>query len=193
MNALSPFTSLRSAAALVLAAMALATDSAHATVHGSYSLLGDGSVKYVYLIDNVDGPFEISGWSLDLSLDAPDWNPTDSCCGGGVTVPEPGWFAGPGTPFLGEWAQDFFSWDPSSDVGIGETLGGFSFVSRFRPGEVTFHEFSAAGDHASGMTVGPFAAPVPEGEAWVVGGFTLAMLVVAGARRRLSAGAKLTR
>jgi hypothetical protein len=133
----------------------------------------DGTFTYSYIVDNSSGSFDISILSLDLPIATPDWDQLDQFSGGDVAVPDSNWFASAGIPVFGNSAQDFLSLDPSSDIGVGEVLGGFSFSSAFAPGQVWFHEFSALGDSTSGFTVGPVA--IPEGETW------LTMMLVIGA------------
>ena len=51
------------------------------------------------------------------------------------------------------------------DVLIGEILGGFGFISNFKPGFVTATAFSPGGLSSSGVTVGPV---VPEPSSFIL-------------------------
>lgn len=147
---------------------------------GSYVLNGDGTVTYSYEVDNRSGGFEIAAWSLEFDFATPDWNPLSVFSGGGVTVPNANWDASLGLPVTGLSAQDFLSLDSSTDVGIGSSLAGFSFTSRFLPGQVAFNEFSAVGDSATGYTLGPVAptAVSDGGDAGFLGLTALAALAL---------------
>jgi hypothetical protein len=149
--------------------------AAPASVIGSALDNGDGTFTYSFTVDNRAGSFDVSAFSLDLPLATHDWDPADTGAGGDVTVPFD-WIAGAGIPVTGLFAQDFISLDPSSDVLVGTTLGGFSFKSSLRPGAVTYYEFSGVGDSATGSTTGP-ATAVPEPRAALV--FALGLLRVA--------------
>lgn len=141
---------------------------------------GDGTFTYAFEVDNTAGAFDIAAWSLDLAF-APDWNPLDTFAGGDVAVPA-NWIADVGIPVAGVSAQDFLSLGPDSDVLVGSTLSGFSFTSSFQPGAVTYFEFSAFGDSATGSVVGPASAPIPEPRsAWL---FPIGLALVAYAVRR---------
>ncbi|HRZ35442.1 MAG TPA: hypothetical protein P5534_03655 [Candidatus Paceibacterota bacterium] len=123
---------------------------------------GDGTFTYAYTINNTGGTFDVSSWSLAFGFAAAlrDWNPLDVASGGDVVVP-PGWVSDESIPPVG---QDFFSINltpPTSDVGIGTTLGGFSFVSALPPGSVQYLAFGAAGESDAGTTLGPI--PEPQG------------------------------
>ena len=175
---LLPVFPLTAAAGIAIGLLAgLSTSGA---VVGSYEIVGHDLVKYSYRIDNQAGLFDIAAWSLDLNLAAPDWNPLDLASGGQVAVPDANWIGGPGIPVSGLWAQDFVSLSTDGDVGMGEELDGFWFFSRFLPGQVVYHEFSATGESATGVTIGPALPPpsVPEPGVWaagaVVGGFAAA-------------------
>lgn len=168
----SRMATLRSVA---LGTMVLAASlSAQSEVSGSFVINGDGTITYFYTLNNQSGTFDLAAWSLDLDIPSPDWDPTDTFSGGDVTVPDLLWFADAGIPVTGTFAQDFLALDPAGDVPVGAVLAGFSFTSSLPPGPVTYHEFSALGDSASGTTVGPTAA-VPEASTWV-SGLTLGML-----------------
>lgn len=130
--------------------------SASATVVGTFTNHGDGSYTYHYRIDNSAGTFDISQWSLEFGFSTPDWTPLTTASGGDVAVPDPNWDASAGPALPGSFTLDFLSLDPASDVGIGSSLGGFSFLSRFEPGTVAFTEFAADGSTSfSGTTLGP--------------------------------------
>lgn len=167
-------------AALGLTLALLRVGDAGAAVRGTYEMVGHDLVKYSYRIDNAAGLFDIAAWSLDLDLPAPDWDPLDRASGGEVAMPDENWIGGPGTPVSGLWAQDFLSLTAGAEIGVGGALDGFWFLSHLLPGEVRYHEFSATGESASGVTIGPAvpAVPVPEGGLWtagaVVGGLTAA-------------------
>jgi hypothetical protein len=163
MNAL--FRNIYSATAgllLLTAALPL-----RAVIIGADTLNADGSYTYSYKVDNTSGAFDISYWSLEFDFATPDWDQTDIFAGGGVTVPDAGWFAMAGIPLTGQSDQDFLSLSASGDVVGGASLGGFSFTSWFAPALVTFEEFDAFGSASTqGLTVGPSsgaAAAVPEG------------------------------
>jgi hypothetical protein len=138
-----------------------------AVIIGTSALNPDGSYTYSYAVDNTSGVFDISYWSLEFDFATPDWDQADTFAGGGVTVPDAGWFAMAGIPFSGLSAQDFLSLSPSADVVTGASLSGFSFTSWFAPGQVTFAEFDPFGSASTqGSTVGPSSrdgAAVPEG------------------------------
>lgn len=160
----------RCVALAVVAVGLLQTPSARAFVTGSVVDNLDGTYTYSYLVNNSAGTFDIAIWSLEFPFLMPDWDTFDTLSGGDVTVPNSGWLAGTGVPIAGLSAQDFLSLDPSADVLVGATLGGFSFTSAFAPGTIPFREFSALGDSASGTTVGPAerAPSVPDGGPGVV-------------------------
>jgi len=148
-----------------LAAVVLATASSptQATVIGSNFLNADGSVTYLYRVDNTDGVFDISAWSLEFGFSSLDWNPLDAASGGSVSVPNLNWFADVGNPVLGLSAQDFISLTPRADVIAGQALSGFSFTSRFLPGSITYHEFLSDGSSITGTTIGP-VQKAPDGD-----------------------------
>ena len=173
------------ACAALTAVLSLAAAPAGAAVIGSALDNGDGTYTYSFQLDNSAGAFDISGWSLEFDFALPDWDPVDIAGGGDVTVPDPNWIAGLGIPIAGQSAQDFLSLSPDTDVLVGATLDGFSFTSAFAPGTVTYYEFSALGDSATGSTTGPAAAPIPEPGAIATFASGLA-LVAAALRRRTS-------
>ncbi|HXK21732.1 MAG TPA: hypothetical protein VMS55_03545 [Myxococcota bacterium] len=175
--------SLRLAGGLVLA-LVLFASPVPASIIGSALDNGDGTFTYSFTVANSSGDFDVSAWSLDLPFAAPDWDPFDTGFGGDVTVPD-NWVAQPGTPVTGLFAQDFISLDPSSDVLVGTTLGGFSFKSSYRPGTVSYYEFSALGESATGSTTGP-AQAVPEPRAALV--FALGLVWVAFSLNRRARG-----
>lgn len=142
----------------------LQTPLTKASVVGSVVDNLNGTYTYSYLVNNASGTFDIAAWSLDFPFLMPDWDTFDTGFGGDVSVPNSAWVASAGIPITGLSAQDFLSLDPSGDVLVGGSLGGFSFISAFGPGTITFHEFSAFGDSASGNTVGPaeIAKAVPD-------------------------------
>lgn len=149
---------------ITLAALPLwaATRSTFGNIIGSDTLNSDGSVTYSYVIDNSTGSFDIAAFSLEFGFSNADWNQFDVFSGGKVEVANANWFAGAGTPVVGQSAQDFLALAASADVPAGQTLTGFSFTSRFLPGIITYDEFSANGASTTGTTVGP-AQAVPEG------------------------------
>ncbi len=161
-----------------------------ADVLGSFVIHGDGTVTYFYNVDNSAGLFDVAAWSLEFDVGAPDWNPLDVFSGGDVAVPDPIWFADLGVPITGASAQDFLSLDPTGDVAVGSMLAGFSFTSSFLPGPVTYHEFSASGESATGTTIGPatLATTIPEAGGWV-GASGLAVLTLLGMKLRWRAAA----
>jgi hypothetical protein len=140
--------------------------SAPAEVTGSFILNGDGTITYFYEVSNLTGTFDISLWSLEFDFPTPDWDTLDTFSGGDVSVPNSLWFADAGIPVSGASAQDFLSLDPAGDVLAGTVLAGFSFTSSLPPGPVTYREFSATGDSASGTTVGPTSV-IPEASTWI--------------------------
>jgi hypothetical protein len=146
---------------LTLAIVSSAT-SARAVVVGSAVDNLDGTFTYSYTVDNSSGAFDIIGWSLDFPFLTPDWDQADTAFGGDVTTPNNQWIAQSGIPVSGASAQDFLSIDPAADVLAGSMLAGFSFTSSFPPGTIPYYEFSALGESASGRTVGPAVAAVPE-------------------------------
>ena len=145
-----------------------AAPSAPGEITGSFVLNGDGTITYFYQVDNSSGLFDVSQWSLDFDFAAPDWDPVDTFSGGDVTVPDLLWIADGGDSVSGASAQDFLAVDAAADVLVGTVRGGFSFTSSLPPGRVTYHEFSAQGDSASGTTVGPTGV-IPEASSWVSG------------------------
>lgn len=173
--------------AAVTGVLSVLAFSAAAEVVGSFVVHGDGTVTYSYEIDNTGGTFDIALWSLEFPFAPPDWNPLDNLTGGDVIVPNAIWFAQAGTPVGGLSAQDFLSLDPAGDVLAGTSLAGFSFTSRYLPGSISFFEYSAGGDSASGTTVGPAVAPnhaVPDGGGWWADA-TLAGVALVEVRRRV--------
>lgn len=146
---------------------------------------GDGTFTYSFEVDNASGGFDIASWSLDLEFASPDWNQLDSFAGGDVVVTDPDWIATVGIPVSGLSAQDFLSLGPDSDVVVGSVLSGFSFTSSFQPGAVTYYEFSAFGDSATGSVVGPSVAPIPEPGAQWLFPIGLALVACAVGRRSL--------
>ena len=179
--------------AALSAALSLAAAPAGATVIGSALDNGDGTYTYSFEVDNTSGDFDVVAWSLDLDFAPLDWDPLDVAAGGDVSVPDPNWIASLGIPVAGQSAQDFLSLDPSSDVLAGSTLAGFSFKSSHLPDVVTYYEFSAFGDSASGTTTGPgprSAPPIPEpGAIWT---FASGLVLVAAALRRRTSGRPAT-
>jgi len=154
-------------------------------ITGSYVVNPDNSVTYSYEVDNSAGGFDISIWSLEFPFAPPDWNQLDAPAGD-VTVPNLDWVALAGTPVTGASAQDFWSLGAAGDVLVNDTLTGFSFTSAFLPGMISYHEFSAAGQSASGQTFGPAVAPstVPDGSSRLLEAIVMASFVAAGARRK---------
>src|SRR5690606_19657648 len=124
----------------------------------------------------------VVAWSLTTNLPIFDgWS--DVASGGSVSVPDANWIAQPGTPSPGGPAPlDFISLDPAGDVLVGTMLDGFSFTTPFAPGAVTYFEFSALGDFASGVTIGP--VPDLGGGAELVGVAALALLAWLGRGHR---------
>ncbi|MBL9128479.1 MAG: VPDSG-CTERM sorting domain-containing protein [Verrucomicrobiales bacterium] len=174
---------IRSCAAGVL--LSLMPHSADAGVVGAAQANGNGTYTYSYTVDNTGGNFDIFAWSLEFDIPAGqiDWNQIDQAAGGDVVVPNADWIAQGGVPTLGRLsAQDFVSLSPFSDVLIGGTLSGFSFVSAFPPSQnVIAFAFGASGESASWTTVGPGTRPsgVPDsGATWVL--FATGVLGVAG-------------
>jgi hypothetical protein len=155
-----------------------------AVVIGAFTANPDGTFTYAYTVNNSGGAFDIGAWSLDLGIALPDWDQLDTLSGGSVSIPNAGWFAAPGIPISGQSAQDFISLDPASDVAVGSVLSGFSFTSRFAPGPATYREFSGSGDEASGQTVGPAVASVPEGGVGIAPFVLLAALLFCGPQSR---------
>ena len=138
-----------------------------AIIIGSVADHGDGRFKYSYTIDNSAGTFDVFAFSLEFALteNQIDWNPLDVFSGGEVEVPTADWIASLGIPTTGASAQDFISLSFVSDVLVGQSLSGFSFVSSFAPTLATFTvEFGSLGESATGLTIGPGAPPagVPE-------------------------------
>jgi hypothetical protein len=168
-------------------ALLASAPSAPGEVTGSFILNGDGTITYFYEVSNLTGAFDISLWSLEFDFPTPDWDTLDTLSGGDVSVPNSLWFADAGIPVSGASAQDFLSLDPAGDVLVGTVLAGFSFTSSLPPGRVTYHEFSATGDSASGTTVGPTAV-IPEASTWVaaLGLGTVAGSLVLRRRRQTS-------
>lgn len=185
-------TSTSKSLPVALVALGLVTSALplRAAVIGSYAANGDGTFTYWYRLDNTSGSFDIAAWSLEFAFALPDWDPLDVGAGGGVTVPDANWVAFEGVSLEGGWAQDFLSLDEAGDVTAGSLLEGFSFKSRFRPGTVTFHEFSAFGEGSSGFTLGPVHAPsaVPEGGPWNGVALTSLAALMAGQRWRNRTG-----
>jgi hypothetical protein len=165
----------------------LATEKpARGNIIGSDVVNPDGTVTYSYVIDNTSGSFDVAAWSLEFGFPLPDWNQLDVLSGGQVTVANADWFASGGTPVGGQSAQDFLSLSPTADVKVGHSLSGFSFTSHFLPGEVTYHEFAAAGEATTGTTVGP-ARSVPEGGGRLatIAFATLLLFAIGGQSRRI--------
>ena len=128
--------------------------------------------------------------SMALELAIPpskiDWDQLDAPSGGGVVVPNLNWIAQAGIPTLGLSSQDFFSLVPASDVRIGDTLAGFSFISRHRPGNIDYYiEYGSRSETESGFTIGPVYTPVsvPDSVANTFGLLALAFAGLAGLRR----------
>ena len=176
----------RTGAALAAALLLLAAP-ASATIIGSALDNGDGTYTYSFAVDNTAGSFDIAAWSLEFDIAAPDWDQLDVFSGGSVVVPDLDWYADAGIPVAGVFAQDFLSLSPLSDVLVGSVLGGFSFVSAYGPALVSYYEFSAFGDSASGTVIGPATGPVPEPNALSVFSLGLAVLAL-GVRRHALRG-----
>lgn len=138
-----------------------ASPLAYGSIMGTDVVNGDGTVTYSYVINNTSGPFDVSAWSLDFGFAKPDWNQLDVFTGGEVTVPNANWFANAGIPLVGLSAQDFLALVQAGDVTVGTSQIGFSFTSKFLPGNVTYYEFSPTGESITGTTIGPSVA-VPE-------------------------------
>ena len=160
--------------------------TASGDVIGSSADNGDGTFTYSYVVDNSAGSFDVAAWSLEFGFAFPDWNQKSVLDGGDVEVPNAHWFAEPGTPVTGLSTQDFLTIDPDGVVPVGAKLDGFSFTSAHGPGLITFYEFSAAGDFATGTAIGPMGAvSVPEP--------CTASLIAAGASMALAAGGRRRR
>ena len=167
---ITPWPLLRSLGIALAANVAVATASA--TIVGSHVFNGDGTVTYSFVVDNSSGAFDVAAFSLEFGFSTPDWNQADTLSGGAVGVPTADWFAEAGTPVTGQSAQDFLSLNVPGEIKAGHTLTGFSFTSRFLPGTISFHEFSAAARCLNGTAIGPVSS-VPDG------GGTLGLLAVA--------------
>ena len=92
--------------------------------------LGGGQFRYDLFIDNSRGIDAVSGLSVVeagsvLGLDA----------GSSIGSPS-GWDYFPPDSSIGVDSLDYFSLDPSADVAVGASLGGFSFDSATDPGSI---------------------------------------------------------
>ena len=74
--------------------------------------------------------------------------------------------------------------DPASTFAPGSTISGFSFSSIFAPATISFDTLDEAGGTATGTTLGPAGAPVPEASTLVSLGFGLSALALIAVRRR---------
>lgn len=160
----------------------LLTAKTQAIIVGVATPNPEGGFTYSYTVDNVEGTFAISAFSLtfDIPSEQLDFDRTDVAGGGDVVVPNADWLAFE-TPFsVAETGLDIVNLF-ETPVPVGETLGGFSFESRFPPVEtVPYVEYSAAGEFRTGLTVGPI---IPEVSSTLLAGLGLAILAF---RRRHS-------
>jgi hypothetical protein len=170
-----------------LARCLLAQHAAFASITGTATPNGDGTYTYSYAVDNSGGSFDIAAWSLEFDFAVPDWNQLDFPTGAMVSIPN---LAGAPPRHLRPpafSAQDFFTLANTDDAKINTTLSGFSFASRFQPGNILFSEFSEGADFSNaGTVVGPssgITTTVPDGGAGI-GLITFGALATFGAVNR---------
>lgn len=169
MNANFPGPKVALSMMLVFCGVPLAAQAA-VLVSGTATDNGNGTFTYAYTVNNTSGAFAVMGWSLDLNFGpgSRDWDPDDVGFGGDVVVPA-NWMALSGIPVIGSTAQDFLSFASATDVAIGATVGGFSFVSALPPGTVPVYAFGLGGESdKNGTTTGPMIIPEPTGAAVLV-------------------------
>lgn len=118
--------------------------------------LGGGVWNYALTIDNTTGPEPIMGLNVLHGDTVFGLNELSN-----IVAPA-GWDFFPPDEFVDDLF--FFSLDPGDDVGVGDTLDGFSFDSLTDPGDLTFGDFDVdlvGGETFQQLPIGDIYLPEP--------------------------------
>ena len=162
---------------LLLALVALATSAAAApNVTFTTSPLGGGLFQYDLTLNDVGGTQPFSG------LDILNANTVFGLTSGSTIGAPPGWSYFAPAPLVNE--LDYFSLSGASDIPVGGSLGGFSFVSSTNPAAIGFtFAVEAIGGTSSSQIPLPNAVYMPEPSTGLLLSGALAALAFAERRR----------
>ena len=163
---------------LLLALVALATSAATAAPNVTFTTtpLGGGLFQYDLTLNDVGGSEPFSG------LDILNANSVFGLTSGSAIGAPAGWSYFSPAPLVDE--LDYFSLSGASDVAVGASLGGFSFVSPTDPAAIGFtFAVEAIGGTSSSQIPLPNATYLPEPSTGLLLSGALTALGIARRRR----------